>query len=424
MADLFLSYQKPGDIFMNFKPEKLYYSVVFSFVMTLSMVGCIPDSAKKKGEAQAALEKGRIDLCRTCPPGFMLNEEHKCVAKNLYQQYGSLQEAGVGGLKTGLPEVRDGFSPEQIDLGRYLFFDPVLSADGTISCSSCHNPKRGFSDGRPVAIGIRDSILQRSTPSLWNVAYLKKFFWDGRAGSLEEQLQGPLYASNEMANTPENLLRTLNDYPEYRRLFSMAFPDRSAGDSIGIQEIYTALTAFETSLVSLNSRYDHYAHGYHNALNEKEIEGLNIFRSFVARCAECHTPPLFTNQQIAVIGTPEPEGMDFDPGAGPVFNDVTRRGGFKVPSLRNIEKTAPYMHSGRFGTLRETVEFYTKGRGHAVPDDEKLYLHWHIWEPNLSEEELDRLVDFLKTLTDESFTPEIPGVLPSQVKQHGTISSS
>jgi cytochrome c peroxidase len=82
------------------------------------------------------------------------------------------------------------------------------------------------------------------------------------------------------------------------------------------------------------------------------------------------------------------------------------------------------MHSGRFGTLRETVEFYTKGRGHAVPDDEKLYLHWHIWEPNLSEEELDRLVDFLKTLTDESFTPEIPGVLPSQVKQHGTISSS
>jgi cytochrome c peroxidase len=354
----------------------------------------------------------------------MLNEEHKCVAKNLYQQYGSLQEAGVGGLKTGLPEVRDGFSPEQIDLGRYLFFDPVLSADGTISCSSCHNPKRGFSDGRPVAIGIRDSILQRSTPSLWNVAYLKKFFWDGRAGSLEEQLQGPLYASNEMANTPENLLRTLNDYPEYRRLFSMAFPDRSAGDSIGIQEIYTALTAFETSLVSLNSRYDHYAHGYHNALNEKEIEGLNIFRSFVARCAECHTPPLFTNQQIAVIGTPEPEGMDFDPGAGPVFNDVTRRGGFKVPSLRNIEKTAPYMHSGRFGTLRETVEFYTKGRGHAVPDDEKLYLHWHIWEPNLSEEELDRLVDFLKTLTDESFTPEIPGVLPSQVKQHGTISSS
>ena len=97
------------------------------------------------------------------------------------------------------------------------------------------------------------------------------------------------------------------------------------------------------------------------------------------------------------------------------FNDPTRRGGFKVPSLRNIEKTAPYMHSGKFSTLRETVEFYTKGRGHAVPEGEKLYLHWHIWEPDLTEEELDRLVDFLKTLTDESFLPKTPSIVPSEI---------
>ena len=165
----------------------------------------------------------------------------------------------------------------------------------------------------------------------------------------------------------------------------------------------------------MNSRYDQYAHGYAKALNENEIEGLNIFRSFVARCAECHTPPLFTNQQIAVIGTPEPEGLPFDAGAEITFNDKTRRGGFKVPSLRNIEKTAPYMHSGRFKTLRETVEFYTKGRGHAVPKGEGLYLHWHIWEPNLTDTELDRLVDFLKTLTDESFKPKVPKKLPSGI---------
>jgi len=156
-----------------------------------------------------------------------------------------------------------------------------------------------------------------------------------------------------------------------------------------------------------------YAHGYAKALDENEIEGLNIFRSFVARCAECHTPPLFTNQQIAVIGTPELEGLPFDAGAEITFNDKTRRGGFKVPSLRNIEKTAPYMHSGRFKTLRETVEFYTKGRGHAVPKGENLYLHWHIWEPDLTDKELDRLVDFLKTLTDESFKPKVPEKLPS-----------
>ena len=148
-------------------------------------------------------------------------------------------------------------------------------------------------------------------------------------------------------------------------------------------------------------------------MNEKEIEGLNVFRSFVARCAECHTPPLFTNQQIAVLGVPEPEGKSLDPGAEIPYNDKTMRGGFKVPSLRNIEKTAPYMHAGNFNTLRETVQFYTDGRGHAVPENEELRIHWHIWEPELSDDELDRLVDFLKTLTDETFMPEVPTELPS-----------
>ena len=170
------------------------------------------------------------------------------------------------------------------------------------------------------------------------------------------------------------------------------------------------------SLVSLNSRYDQYAHGYADALTEPEKEGLNIFRSFVARCAECHTPPLFTNQQLAVIGTPEPEGMPFDVGAEPVLKEPSQRGAFKVPGLRNIELTAPYMHSGRFKTLREAAAFYTGGRGHAVPEGEDLMIHWHIWEPNLADHELDRLVDFLKTLTDESFKPQTPSRLPSGMR--------
>jgi cytochrome c peroxidase len=140
---------------------------------------------------------------------------------------------------------------------------------------------------------------------------------------------------------------------------------------------------------------------------------MNVFRSFVARCAECHTPPLFTNQQVAVIGTPEPEGMSLDIGAEKTFNAPKLKGGFKVPSLRNIEKTAPYMHSGKFATMREAVEVYTKGRGHAVPEGVDLHLHWHIWEPDLSDHEIDRVVDFLKTLTDESFMPQVPQALPS-----------
>ena len=362
------------------------------------------------------IQERTIELCKTCPPGFQLNESNQCISKNLYLQYRSLENKGVGGLKIALPKVRDGFSPQQIDLGRYLFFDPVLSGDKTVSCASCHNPELGFSDGLSTSVGIQNKSVARSSPSLWNVAYLDKLFWDARASSMEEQVEGPLYAENEMGTTRKKLLTTLNGIALYKELFKEAFPDRVASDSITLHEIYTSITAFESSLISINSRYDQYAHGYHKALNEEEIEGLNVFRSFVARCSECHTPPLFTNQQIAVIGTPEPNGIPLDAGAEIPFNDKSRRGGFKVPSLRNIEKTAPYMHSGNFKTLRETVEFYTKGRGHAVPKDEDLFLHWHIWEPDLSDYELDRLVDFLKTLTDESFKPKVPKVLPSGIK--------
>lgn len=356
-------------------------------------------------------------LCETCPPGFELTADNTCKLVSMYQQYENTDgnNPGVGGLKTALPKVRDGFTPQQIDLGRYLFFDPVLSKDGTVSCASCHQPEKGFSDGLATSVGVNHSKLKRAAPSLWNVAFAKKLFWDARASSLEEQITGPLYSPEEMGNTQEHLMKTLNDIDQYRELFKQAFP-KKASQEIEVNEIYTALTAFESSLISLNSRYDQYAHGYAKALNEQELEGLNVFRSFVARCAECHTPPLFTNQQVAVIGLAEPQGVEFDAGAEKTFNDPNMRGGFKVPSLRNIDRTAPYTHSGRFNTLREMIAFYTKGRGHEVPANEKLYLHWHIWEPNLTDNEMDRLVDFLKTLTDESFMPRTPESLPSGLK--------
>ncbi len=355
-----------------------------------------------------------IVLSEDCPPGFELTQGH-CELRSLYQQYSSLLGAGVGGLKTGLPEWRDGFTPRETDLGRYLFFDPVLSRDGTVSCASCHHPDKGFADGRGRSIGIDKHELPRSAPTLWNVAFLKSFFWDGRATTLEEQMLGPLYDEHEMGSNPQLLLDTLNGIPLYRTLFAQAYPKDFGSDEdlIRLDHIYAAITAFQVSLISLNSRYDQYAHGYEDALTEPEKAGMNVWRSFVARCAECHTPPLFTNQQIAVLGTPEPEGMPFDPGAEIPMNEPTQRGGFKVPTLRNIELTAPYMHSGRFATLREAVAFYTGGRGHAVPEGEELKIHWHIWEPNLTDDELDRLVDFMKTLTDESFKPVTPGQLPS-----------
>lgn len=354
----------------------------------------------------------QLILSKQCPPGFEKVERVGCKLRSLYQFYDSLDDKGVGGLQTSLPKVRDGFSPEQIDLGRYLFFDPILSGDGSVACAHCHHPDKGFSDGLDRSVGITGKKVSRSAPTIWNAAFLNSFFWDARARTLEEQIEGPLYNEQEMGNTRAHLLSSLNDIPDYVDLFRQAFPD-SNSDTVTLDQIYTAITAFEASLISLNSRYDHYAHGDHNALSSAEIKGLNVFRSFVARCAECHTPPLFSNQQIAVLGTPEPEGLPLDIGAEKTFDAPQLKGGFKVPSLRNIAKTAPYMHSGRFETLRDTVEFYTRGRGHAVPEGVDMQLHWHIWEPNLSGAELDRLVDFLKALTDEVFTPEIPKRVPS-----------
>jgi cytochrome c peroxidase len=351
-----------------------------------------------------------IVLNTNCPPSFEQTADNRCLLVTRYDAYDSLHNKGVGGTKTALPKARDGFSPQQIDLGRYLFFDPLLSGNHRQACASCHQPTQGFADGKALSTGSHGELGTRSAPTLWNVGFLKKLFWDARADSLEQQALIPLFAAHEMANNAGQLLADLNGNEQYPALFRQAFP---AAEKLELSQVATALTAFQSSLISLNSRYDQYAHGYQDALNTEEIKGLNVFRSFVARCAECHTPPLFTNQQIAVIGTPEPDGMPFDAGAGNSAEKAKLRGGFKVPTLRNIARTAPYMHSGRFATLAEATEFYTKGRGHAVPKEEKLLLHWHIWEPKLTSDEIQQITVFLNTLTDESLVPALPTQLPS-----------
>lgn len=360
--------------------------------------------------AQVVSKEIDISLRVDCPPSFEKAADGTCRLVNLYQFYDSVQGRGVGGTQTALPKHRDGFTPAEIDLGRYLFFDPLLSKDGSLSCASCHQPDKGFSDQRDRSVGVTGEKVARSAPTLWNVAFLDKFFWDARATTLEEQAIGPLFDPKEMGNNPITLLKDINANATYRGLFKRVFPQEN---SITLAQITRALTAFQSSLISLNSRYDRYAHGAHNVLTDREIAGMNVFRSFVARCAECHQPPLFTNNQVAVIGTPEPEGMPFDVGAEKTFNAKKLRGGFKVPTLRNITKTAPYMHSGGFDNLFDSVEFYSKGRGHAVPEGESLQLHWHIWEPNLTKEEIQLIVEFLGTLTDESLSPAIPASVPS-----------
>ena len=354
-----------------------------------------------------------ITLSGRCPPSFEKTAAGVCELRTLYQFYDSLENRGVGGTRTALPPHRDGFTPRQIDLGRYLFFDPLLSGDGTLSCASCHRPDRGLADGRPRSIGIHGQDAGRAAPTLWNVAFLKRFFWDARADSLEAQAVGPLFSPREMGNTPAQLLASLNGNATYRRLFRDAYP-QSRGP-ITPQQVYAALAAFQTSLISLNSRYDRYVHGHAAALTPREIEGLNVFRSFVARCSECHTPPLFTNQQVAVLGTPEPDGRPIDVGAEKTFNAPQLKGAFKVPTLRNVALTAPYFQAGQFATLAEVVDFYNAPRGHALPAGAGVQIHWHVHmtRAELSPGDVADLLAFLGTLTDTSMAPQVPASVPS-----------
>ena len=212
--------------------------------------------------AQGSASADTFELSPFCPPALRLDDAGRCTLHSQYQAYGSLYDKGVGGLKTGLPPVRDGFTPQQIDLGRLLFFDPLLSRDGSVACSSCHDPALGFSDGRARSVGVQGTPVQRSAPSLWNVAFLERLLWDGSKQTLEEQLQGPLYAPNEMGGDPQTLLTKLQDNANYRHLFASAFDDQP----LALDQVYTALAAFESSLISLNSRYDLYAHGVHSCL--------------------------------------------------------------------------------------------------------------------------------------------------------------
>ena len=364
-----------------------------------------------------------LRLSTQCPPSFERVADGGCRLRTLYDAYPRTE--GHGGVQTALPALRQGFSPQQIDLGRYLFFDPLLSGDRKSSCAHCHHPDAGLADRKARGAGFGAEgfgperhggvTLPRRTPTLWNIGFATRLFWDGRADTLEAQAEGPLFAKSEMGNTPEQLLAQINGNASYRSLFAQAY-GREASQPVSLAEITGALTAFQSTLISLNSRYDRYAHGERAALSAQEVRGLNVFRGFVARCSQCHTPPLFTNHQLAVIGSPPVKGLPMDVGAGAFDPDPRLRGAFKVPTLRNITKTGPpYFHAGQLASLKEAVEFYNAPRGHALPRGEQQSIHWHVHmlKAKLDREDVAAIVAFLGSLEDESLTPVAPAAVPS-----------
>lgn len=323
-------------------------------------------------------------------------------------------EPSYSGLQREFPPLNqpadNPTSPEKAALGRLLFFDPILSADNNIACATCHHPDYGFADGLPQAIGRGGegvgpqrqggAQLARNTPGLWNVGYASILFWDGREESLEEQSLVPLTHRDEMgAEDTDALLAELSQIPEYVQLFDDAFDD-----GVTLQNVQRALAAFQRTLISDDSPFDRYAAGNVNALTPQQRRGLALFRSGATRCFECHSAPTFSSVSLRVIGVP-----DDDPGGGAV-SDVVPDGAFKVPALRNVALTAPYMHDGSLATLEDVVAFYADGGGgaHGVENVDHFVSGF-----DLTEQEQSDLVAFLLALTDESSLPDVPQDVPS-----------
>jgi cytochrome c peroxidase len=314
-------------------------------------------------------------------------------------------------------------TPEKVELGRLLFFDPILSDDNTLSCAHCHHPHLGFSDGLPRSRG-RGGVgagrertggieLTRGAPSLWNTVYNHRQFWDGRAAHLEEQARMVITTPEEVNADPAELVRELKAIPEYRALFDKAFGGRD-GESITFKNVTYAIAAFQRTLVSFNSRFDRYAAGDGSALSPQEKRGLKLFLSPKTRCNECHGIPTFANRDFKVIGVPNPKDGPADVakpeaargrGGGP-------NGAFKIPTLRNIALTAPYMHNGVFETLEEVLDFYAGGGGRGLGLDVPLQDD-KIRKFTLTPQEKADMIAFLLALTDESAAPEIPARVPS-----------
>lgn len=306
--------------------------------------------------------------------------------------------------------IPEGFAPmpipennaltvEGVALGRKLFYDPLLSGDNTQSCGSCHTQAWGFTDdGLQYSTGIDGSVGNRNSMAMINLGWSQKLFWDGRSNGLEIQIFEPVRNPIEMKTTWPEVEAELNAHPEYPQLFRDAFGVTQI-DSVHVS---MAIAQFLRTLVSGNSKFDKFIRG-EVSLTPSELSGYDIFRTERGDCFHCHSfaaDGLFTDNTFKNNGL-DMEGNMTDLGRELVTGNPNDRGKFKVPTLRNIELTAPYMHDGRFATLEEVVDHYDQG-GNPSSTVDPLMKHVGTGL-SLTLQEKQDLVNFLKTLTDEEF---------------------
>lgn len=242
-----------------------------------------------------------------------------------------------------------------VDLGKLLYFDPRLSADGTLSCATCHDPKIGWAETDKTSAGIRGQVGGRNAPTVLNSAYYHALFWDGRAGSLEEQALGPIQNPIEMGNTLDNVVATLQKISGYKTYFQAAFGD----EQITAERVGKAIAAFERTVVSGPSPFDEFLGGKVSALTDQQVHGLELFLT-KGGCTACHTGPFLTGQEY------HPVGIHGDDGRYKVTRQEADKEAFRVPTLRDVDRTPPYFHDGSIPTLEDAVFF----RGNEMTREE------------------------------------------------------
>ena len=280
-----------------------------------------------------------------------------------------------------------------VELGEKLFHDVRLSTDNTISCASCHIKEFAFADNHAQAIGIKNRVGMRNTPSIQNLAFINQYNWDGNKFTLESQSLVPIITHEEMNSSILEVIQKIKGDEEYKALFKKAFGD----ENIMGERIYKSIAQYEYTLISANSKYDRVLQNTGEVFTAPEGRGYTIFQQ---KCASCHSTALFTDQSFRNIGFPINPNPD-EAGRARVTGEEADLLKFRVPSLRNVEYTAPYGSFGQFATLRDVLDYLDKG----VIDSKNLdpILKQNKNRIPLTELEKEDLISFMKTLSDPSF---------------------
>jgi cytochrome c peroxidase len=337
-------------------------------------------------------------------------------------------------------------SKEKINLGRLLFFDPILSGDKDVACATCHHPDNGYAEFRDISIGVNGKgfgisrkfnkpnaipFVKRNAHTVLNTAFnginpsnhynpeKSPMFWDLRVNSLEAQAIEPIKALEEMRGlnyTESEILNEvvlrLGEIPEYEKLFRNTFNE---SEPISIENIGKAIAAYERTLVTNNSRFDKYMRGETNAISLGEKEGFEVFKK--VGCANCHNGPMFSDYKTHTLSVPENDKLT------KVDDGFEQQFGFRTPSLRNLRFTAPYMHNGTLANLTEVLEFYedlsfNKSRNSAIATNTIDTLAKKL---TIRVKDMSSIISFLNTLNDEDFDKSIPKKLPSELQVGGNI---